>query len=151
MDRTRCGGLSYDQVHELRELRGLRRKDSKAVLKTRLAVMGAAEGKRMVPEGDATETSETVTGSSGRAPAEGVTDSDIPTQTQQKRWRVGGPFLAAFADKEVVKELARRRHRVMKSRADSQARMDPTESVVAKEMGAVMFAWVAEVRNRNWG
>ena len=76
MDRTRCGGLSYDQVHELRELRGLRRKDSKAVLKTRLASVNAEERRCARAEEDAIDTASSATGKRGRSPVDAVATSD---------------------------------------------------------------------------
>ena len=57
------------------------------MLKTRLASMDAAGEKRAAPEGDAMDTSGTVIGKSGRAPAQEATDLDIHNQTQEKRCR----------------------------------------------------------------
>ena len=62
---------------------------SKDALKPRLAPMGAAVEKRMVPEGDEMDTSETVIGGREGAPVEGVMDSDAPSHTQGKSCRAG--------------------------------------------------------------
>ena len=80
--------VTHDKLHDLSCGRGSARKDSKAVVETRVATMDALERKRVheMPDGmDATD------------------DSRL---TQGGRCRVGPPHLAFFADGEVVKERA---------------------------------------------
>ena len=68
--------------------------------------MGAAGEKHAETEGDMMDTSETVAGRRGRAPAQGALDSEIPIQTLQRRCRVGDSHLAFNAEEEVVKKHA---------------------------------------------
>ena len=72
--QIRCVGLLYDQIHGLRDQRGYCRKASKAARETRLAPMDAAEENGMMPEGDAMDASETVTGTHAHAPVGGLMD-----------------------------------------------------------------------------
>ena len=112
--------------------------------------MDATGEKRVVLEGDARDTSETVTGERERAPAEGVLGSDLPTQSQEKRCRVGGLHLAFSADEDGVKEHVQWWHPEMKSRMDSQSQLNPTDSVFVDGLGAVMSVWKAEKYNRSF-
>ena len=52
------------------------------------------------------DTSETLAGRRGRAPVEGVMDSDIPTQSIGKKSQLGDPHLAFVLEKEVTGEHA---------------------------------------------
>ena len=96
------------------------------------------------------DTSETVTGKRGRAPAQGATGSDILNQSQEKLCRVGHLHLAFCADEEVAEEHAQWWHPEMKSRLDAKARQDLSEPVVVDGMGAAMSALVAGERNYFW-
>ena len=51
---------------------------------------------------DAMDTSETLTRKRGRATVEGVMDSDIPTQSAEKKSRLGDLHLAFVMDNEVA-------------------------------------------------
>ena len=81
MDRASYKGLSWDQLPGLCTYRGYPRKDAKDVLATRLASVYAAEGKSIPMRGDDNDASGTVSGKRERASAEGMMDSDIPTQS----------------------------------------------------------------------
>ena len=60
--------------------------------------------------GDDMDTSETINGKRMWAPADGVTDSGIPTQSAGKECHVGDLHLAFVAGKEAVKERTQWRH-----------------------------------------
>ena len=75
-------------------------------MKTQLAPMDAAEATRIWVGGDDVDTSETINVARGRAPVEGVMDSDVPTQSLGEKCRVGDLHFACFVGKEVVKERA---------------------------------------------
>jgi len=60
--------VSYDRIHQLCERRSKSRIDSNEVPKTRLAPKGIGGRKRAYADGDAMDTSATVTGKRGRAP-----------------------------------------------------------------------------------
>lgn len=81
MDRASYKGLSWDQLPGLCTYRGYPRKDAKDVLAARLPLVYAAEAKRIPVRGGDMDTSGTVFGKRGRASAEGMMDSDIPTQS----------------------------------------------------------------------
>ena len=106
--------------------------------KTRLASMDTAGETRVAPEGDAMDTSETVTGKRERAHAEEVMVPDIPAQPQKKRYRAGDLHLAFIGDEEVVEGHAKWWRPESKSRMGTQSRM-----------GAVMSGWVAEERRSH--
>ena len=78
VDRGRFDHLSSDQLRELRKSRGYGRRDSKVELKTRLASMDAEGSKRTLTEDGAMDTSVSVTGKRGRAPADVVDNLDGP-------------------------------------------------------------------------
>ena len=70
--------------------------------------MDAAEAKRISVVGGDMDASETTAGKRERAPVEGAMDSDIPTQSIDKKSRLGcdgaqSPRPAPVMDKEVVK------------------------------------------------
>ena len=78
MGRTRYNGLPYDQFRDLRKRRGYHRKDSREALETRLALINAAEERRVVPGGDAMDTSETVVGDACGYPWRGLRTRMFP-------------------------------------------------------------------------
>ena len=78
---------------------------------------------------DAIDTSETLTGKRGWTPAEGVMDSDVPTQSVDKRIMLGDLHLAFVTDKDVVKERAQWRRSDMKDKIDTQTRMERKSAV----------------------
>ena len=82
--------------------------------------MGPAEEKPLVPKGDAMVASGAVAGSRERAPAEGVTDSDVPTLTRGGRRE----------HPEIAEERTRWWHPEMKPRINTQSRKDPAPSFV---------------------
>ena len=56
--------------------------------------------------GDAMDASETLTGKRERAPVEGVMDSHVPSQSVDKRCRLGDLHWASVMGKDVVKKHA---------------------------------------------
>ena len=74
-----------------------------AVLKTRLASMGAEERKRILTEANAADTSASVMRKRGRAPTDAVRYLDGPLRNQEERCRADALRLVSVADKEVVK------------------------------------------------
>ena len=78
-------------------------------------------------------------------------DSDVRTQPIRRGCRAGDLRLAFVADKEIVKVHAQWWHSGMKGGIDAQARKDPGAQSVADGGGSVLFARVAEARNRVLG
>ena len=81
INRASYEELTWDQLHGQCTHRGYPRKGAKDVLATRLASVYAAEGKSIPMRGDDNDASGTVSGKRERASAEGMMDSDIPTQS----------------------------------------------------------------------
>ena len=79
---------------------------------------------------DAMDTSETLTGKRERAPVADVMGLDIPTQSEDKKGRLGDPHVALATEKEVAKEHAQWRQSDMKNKIDTQTRMEPGASFV---------------------
>ena len=94
------------------------------------------------------DSSVTLAGKRQRAPAEGVMGSDIPTQSIDKRSRLGDPHLAFAIDKGVAREQAQWWQPEMKEKIDSQTRMDPGAPLFVDGGKAVLAAWVTG--ERNW-
>ena len=101
--------------------------------------------------GDATDTSETLTGKCERTPAEGAVDSDVPSQSAVKKCRLGHLHLAFVMDKDVVKGHAQWRRSAMETKIGTQARKDPGAPSVMDGGGPVLSAWPAKERNRISG
>ena len=76
------------------------------------------------------DTSETLAVKRERAPVGGVMDSAIPTQSTDKKSRLGDHPLAFVMDKEVVKGHAQWRRPEMKAKSGTQTRMDPGASAI---------------------
>ena len=89
------------------------------------------------------DASETVSGKRGRAPAEGVMNSDIPTQWLGKKYRAGDLHLASVADKEEARGHAQWRHSDMKGEIAVQSRKDRGVSFDLDGGGPVLSARVA--------
>ena len=97
------------------------------------------------------DTSETLAGKRERAPVEGVMDSDIPTQSVDKKCRAGDLHFASVADKEMVKKHAQWRHADMMGNIDAQTHKHPGAPFNKGGGGPVLFAWAAEECNRISG
>ena len=128
VDRSPSEGLTSDRLHELCSQRGYCRKDSKDVSRTRPAATDAADAAvatRGSLGGNDVDTSDTLAGERERAPLEGVTDSDIPTQFLGAECRAGDILSAFVADKEVAEAHVQWRDSDLKERIDAQTRKDP--------------------------
>ena len=68
------------------------------------------------------DTSETLPAKRERAPAEGAMASDVPSQSVDKKCRLGDHRLAFLMDKELVKEHAQRWRSDMKDKIGAQTR-----------------------------
>ena len=97
---------------------------------------------------DLMETSETSAGRRGRAPVEGVMDSDIPTQSIEKKSRLGDLHLAFAKDKEVVEEHAQWRRPEMEAKIGAETPTDPGASGKVDGGRPALSARVAEKCNR---
>ena len=100
---------------------------------------------------DVIDTSDTVAGKRKRAPAEGAMDSDAPTQSIDKKSRMGDLHLAFASDAEVVKGRAQWRNPEMQGGIDTHTRRDPGAPLLVDGAGAALSAWVAEGYNRTSG
>ena len=93
VDRAQYDLSTWDQLNEQRPPRGFRRKESKEDMKTRLALMYAAEANRKPKGSVKQDTPIYVDGRRERAPGKEVKDSDVPakspgtTQLDGKRGR----------------------------------------------------------------
>ena len=78
-------------------------------------------------------------------------DSDTPTQSADKKGRVGDLRLAFVTDKEVVKGHACWRRWHMKEKIRAQTRMGAGASFALGGGGPVLSGWAAEERTRISG
>ena len=101
--------------------------------------------------GSAMDTSETLAGTRERAPVVGVMDSDIPTQSSEKKSRLGDLHLAFVMNQEVVKERAQWRRPELGEKIETYTRLGPGASVFVGGGRAVLSAWAAEECNRILG
>ena len=92
----------------------------------RWASMGAAEAKHTSAGGGDMDASETIYGQRERAPVEGVTDSDIPTQSSGQKCRVGDPPWACGAERGVARKHTEWWHCEAKEDIAVQSRKDPS-------------------------
>ena len=137
--------MTYDQIDEQCRRRGYSRKDTKEVLKTRLAPMDAEQQKCSVSGDSTMDTSVTVTGKRSRV-SDAVAENSGKFVGDQDEWRrVGGLHLAFVADREVAKERAKWWN------LGSQARRDATQACAEEEVNDAISAWVAEECNRVSG
>ena len=94
-------------------------------MKARLASIDDAEAKRISVGGGDMDISETMAGKRERAPVEGATDSDIPTESSGRACRAGDLHLGFVAGREVVGGAAQWWHSGKKEKIDTQSRKDP--------------------------
>ena len=138
------GGYDYETRGELPDFRRRRasaEKDSQAKLKTRLDPMGAVERKPDRDKADFAQTSSTLPGRRNCAMVDAAGTSEDLTATQEEHRRVSDPYLAFFANKEIVKERAQwRGPKIKELRGANDA---PTVGGV----DAATPAWTAEGRS----
>ena len=97
------------------------------------------------------DTSETSTGKRERAPVEGAAGSDIPTQSIDKKGRLGEPHPAFVTVKGVVKRHTQWRRPEMQENIDTQSQMDPGAAFMLDGGGPALPARVAEECKRILG
>ena len=75
-------------------------------------------------------------------------NSDTPTQSVEKKSRLGELHLALVMDKEVAEDHAQEWRPETKEKIDTQARMDPAAPSMEDGGGPVLSSRLAEERNR---
>ena len=88
------------------------------------------------------DTPETISGRRGRAPVEGVMDSDIPTQSLGKKCRMGDLHLAF---------VAKWRHLEMEAQIAAQSRQDPGVPFVVGGRGPRYLRGLLKIATALWG
>ena len=118
--------LTYNELHQVCRRRGNARKDSRAVLKTRLSTTGAVERKRA-------HDNENVMDTSGDKPA-----------AKAKRCRVEDIYPATVVEKDILKERAQWRN------SEMTAHQDAAEASLLKGVDAAISAWAADQWKEHW-
>ena len=97
--RTPYEALTWHRPHGRFTQGGYSRKDAKDVSETRLALIDAAEAKRIPLGGDGLDTPGTIAGRRERASAGEVMEADTPAESLGEKCRAGDPHLASVAEK----------------------------------------------------
>ena len=142
------GGYDHETRGELPDFcqrRASAKKDSQANLKTRLGPMGAVERKPNRDKADFAQTSGTLPGGRNCAMVDAAGTSEDLTATQEERRRVSDPYLAFFANKEIVKGRAQWWGPKIKERWGAN------DAPPVGGINAATPAWAAEERSRASG
>ena len=110
VDHGQYDHLSYGQLREQCKPRRYSRKDSEAVLKTRLTVMDAEGSKRTLVESNDTDSTVSVSGKRKRPTVDVADHLEGYHLSQDERYRVDAVRAAFTADMEVVQARARWRN-----------------------------------------
>ena len=142
------GGYDHETRDELPDFcqrRASVRKDSQAKLKTRLAPMDAVERKPNRDKAVFAQTSGTLSGIRNCAMVDAAGASEDLAATQAERRRASDPYLAFFANKEIVKERAQCWDPKIKERWGAN------DAPPVGGVDAATPAWTAEQRSRASG
>ena len=136
--------MTFDELRDRRRRHGFARKDSDALLITRLAAIDGVDRKRNI-DGDGVMDTAGTSGTRNCAPAGAAGNSEELLGCLEKRCRAGYLHSAFVAEKEVAEEHAQWRNPAL------EARWGATHSSAAGGEDAAISAWAAEECRRVLG